>query len=100
MNSGKDLTVRNNMVRLGLDTAGNAITSGFEFKGIYDVSTTANYYHNSVYIGPSGSLEPSRADEHLTQALKSALALVDVRVLDHVVVGASGHRSMAERGLI
>ncbi|MBQ0946317.1 DNA repair protein RadC [Ideonella sp. 4Y16] len=49
---------------------------------------------------PSGSLEPSRADEHLTQALKSALALVDVRVLDHVVVGASGHRSMAERGLI
>lgn len=49
---------------------------------------------------PSGFAEPSRADEHLTQTLKSALALVDVRVLDHVVVSASGTVSMAERGLI
>ena len=37
---------------------------------------------------PSGQAEPSRADEFLTQALKSALQLVDVRVLDHIVVGA------------
>jgi DNA repair protein RadC len=36
---------------------------------------------------PSGLAEPSRADEFLTQSLKSALALVDVRVLDHLVVG-------------
>lgn len=49
---------------------------------------------------PSGSTEPSRADEFLTQTLKSALALVDVRVLDHVVVGGSTSLSMAERGLI
>ena len=49
---------------------------------------------------PSGSVEPSRADEHLTQALKSALALVDVRVIDHMVVSASGASSFAERGLL
>ncbi len=49
---------------------------------------------------PSGGVEPSRADEALTQALKAALALVDVRVLDHVIVAAGQTLSMAERGLI
>jgi DNA repair protein RadC len=49
---------------------------------------------------PSGLAEPSRADEYLTQALKSALALVDVRVLDHLVVGQGQVVSMAERGLV
>jgi DNA repair protein RadC len=49
---------------------------------------------------PSGIAEPSRADEALTQALKSALALVDVKVLDHLVVSASGVSSFAEHGLI
>jgi DNA repair protein RadC len=49
---------------------------------------------------PSGVLEPSRADELLTQTLKSSLQLVDVRVLDHVVVGRTGALSFAERGLI
>ncbi|MEO6623426.1 MAG: DNA repair protein RadC, partial [Burkholderiaceae bacterium] len=49
---------------------------------------------------PSGSVQPSRADEALTQTLKAALALVDVRVLDHVIVGAGEALSMAERGLV
>ena len=49
---------------------------------------------------PSGSVQPSRADEALTQTLKAALALVDVRVLDHVIVGAGDTLSMAERGLL
>lgn len=49
---------------------------------------------------PSGSVQPSRADEHLTQTLKTALAMVDVRVLDHVIVGGGNALSMAERGLI
>jgi len=49
---------------------------------------------------PSGVAEPSRADEHLTQSLRSALALVDVRVLDHFVVGAADVVSFAERGLL
>ena len=49
---------------------------------------------------PSGSVQPSRADEALTQTLKTALALVDVRVLDHVIVAPGGALSMAERGLV
>lgn len=49
---------------------------------------------------PSGAAEPSRADEFLTQTLKSALALVDVRVLDHLVVGRTDVASFAERGLL
>jgi DNA repair protein RadC len=49
---------------------------------------------------PSGAAEPSRADQFLTQTLKSALALIDVRVLDHLVVGQSDVVSLAERGLL
>lgn len=49
---------------------------------------------------PSGSPEPSRADEYLTNTLKSALQLVDVRVLDHMVVSGAGVVSFVERGLL
>jgi DNA repair protein RadC len=49
---------------------------------------------------PSGVAEPSRADTHLTRRLKDALALVDIRVLDHIVVGDGETVSMAERGLM
>lgn len=49
---------------------------------------------------PSGVAEPSHADETLTQALKQALALIDVRVLDHFIVAGSGVLSFAERGLL
>ena len=49
---------------------------------------------------PSGTVQPSRADEHLTQTLKSTLALIDVRVLDHVIVAPGLALSMAEQGLL
>ena len=49
---------------------------------------------------PSGVAEPSHADQHLTAALKQALGLVDVRVLDHFVVAAGHVLSFAEKGLI
>ena len=49
---------------------------------------------------PSGIAEPSRADEMLTQTLKQALALVDVKVLDHFVIGSGRALSFAERGLL
>jgi DNA repair protein RadC len=49
---------------------------------------------------PSGLAEPSRADEFLTQRLKSALQLVDVTVLDHLVIGTGQTVSFAERGLL
>lgn len=49
---------------------------------------------------PSGTTTPSRADQALTHSLKSALSLVDVRVLDHVIIGRNEALSMAERGLL
>lgn len=49
---------------------------------------------------PSGVAEPSDADRRLTQQLKEALALIDVRVLDHFVVGESNVVSFAERGFL
>lgn len=49
---------------------------------------------------PSGCADPSRADEALTQTVKAALALIDVRVLDHMVVAGSAVTSFAERGLL
>lgn len=49
---------------------------------------------------PSGVAEPSAADQVLTETLRRALALVDVRVLDHFVVGGSVAMSFAERGLL
>ena len=49
---------------------------------------------------PSGAAQPSRADEAITHTLKAALALVDVRVLDHFIVTAAVAVSMAELGLI
>ncbi|WP_369157102.1 DNA repair protein RadC [Candidatus Thiodiazotropha sp. LNASS1] len=54
------------------------------------------FFHNH----PSGVAEPSQADEAITRRLKEALALIDVRVLDHFVVTAGESVSFAERGLI
>jgi len=49
---------------------------------------------------PSGSAEPSRSDELITRDLKDALALVDIKMLDHMIVAGPEVVSMAERGLI
>jgi DNA repair protein RadC len=49
---------------------------------------------------PSGVAEPSQADLRITQRLKDALALIDVRVLDHVIIGDGEGTSLAERGLL
>jgi DNA repair protein RadC len=62
-------------------------------------------HHNAAALifahnHPSGVAEPSRSDEALTQALKQALALVDVKVLDHFVIGGGAAMSFAERGLL
>jgi len=53
-------------------------------------------FHNH----PSGVPEPSRADELLTARLKDALNMVDIRTLDHLVIGADGVVSFSERGLL
>ena len=49
---------------------------------------------------PSGVAEPSQADERITRRIKSALELVDIRLLDHLIVGDGGTTSLASRGLI
>jgi DNA repair protein RadC len=49
---------------------------------------------------PSGVAEPSQADEFITTRLKEALALVDIRVLDHIIVAGGDTTSFAERGLL
>ena len=53
-----------------------------------------------VHGHPSGLAEPSPADRALTRPLRTALSLVDVRVLDHLIVGGSDIYSMAEHGLV
>ena len=62
-------------------------------------------HHNAAALifahnHPSGIAEPSRSDEVLTGALKQALALVDIKVLDHFIIGAGTAMSFAERGLL
>jgi DNA repair protein RadC len=61
-------------------------------------------HHNAAALilahnHPSGIAEPSRADQSITERLRDALGLVDVRVLDHIIVGDE-LVSFAERGLI
>ncbi len=53
-------------------------------------------FHNH----PSGNLEPSAADRALTARLKQTLSLIDIRLLDHIVVSAEGHTSLAARGWV
>ena len=65
----------------------------------------AGLAHNAAAVvlahnHPSGIPEPSEADRLLTQELKSALALVDIRVLDHFIVAGDLSVSFAERGLL
>ncbi|EGL54091.1 RadC family protein [Methylophaga thalassica] len=61
--------------------------------------------HNAAAIilahnHPSGVAEPSQADIHITKRIKSALDLVDIRVLDHIIVGDADVTSLAQRGCI
>jgi len=65
-------------------------------KAVLEVNSSAVIFaHNH----PSGESEPSQADKQITRRLTDALALIDVRVLDHIVVGKTPV-SFAERGLL
>lgn len=95
-----------------LDTQNQLIAIEEMFRGtinqasVYprEVLVRALFHHASAVVlahnHPSGKAEPSRADEQLTQTLKSALALVDIRVLDHIIVARGAATSMAESGLL
>lgn len=97
---------------LFLDTQHRVICSEELFQGTIDAS---NVYPREVvqralalnaaavifaHNHPSGIAEPSQADQRITLRLRDALALIDVRVLDHMIVGDGPVLSMAERGLL
>jgi len=97
---------------LFLDTRHRLIRYEELFRGTVDGATVyprevlkRTLHHNAaaVILGhnhPSGVAEPSEADRDITLRLARALALVDVRLLDHLVVSRDGHVSLAERGWI
>lgn len=97
---------------LFLDTRHRVLKAEELFRGTIDgasvhprevVRTALTHNAAAVIVAhnhPSGVAEPSRADELLTRRLKDALALVDIRLLDHIVVGEVHAVSLAERGLI
>ena len=53
-----------------------------------------------VHNHPSGDPEPSQADIQITGRLKGSLSLIDIRVLDHIIVGVEGVTSLAQRGIL
>ena len=67
-----------------------------------EVVVRALHHHSAAVIlahnHPSGQVTPSQANKQLTQSLQAALSLVDVRVLDHIIVGPGAALSMAEEG--
>ncbi|MFK5986566.1 MAG: DNA repair protein RadC [Pseudomonadota bacterium] len=69
-----------------------------------EVVKQALYYNAAAMIvahnHPSGIAKPSQADEQITQRLKDALALVDIRLLDHFIIADNEVYSLAERGLL
>jgi DNA repair protein RadC len=97
---------------LFLDNRHRVISFEEMFRGTIDSATVhprevvkRALEHNAAAVilahnHPSGIAEPSRADELLTQRLRDALSLVDIRVLDHLIVGDGEVVSLAERGLI
>src|SRR5258708_9362351 len=99
-------------VLLALDSQHRVIACDELFRGtlsqtsVYPrevVKCALKYNAAAVIFGhnhPSGVAEPSPADEILTRSLKTALALVDIQVLDHFIVAGSSSMSFAERGLL
>ncbi len=86
-----------------LDAQNRLISAGEMFTGT--LTQTAVYPREIIKAAlahnhPSGLCEPSRADELLTQNLKAALAYIDCKVLDHMIVAGGEVLSFAERGLI
>jgi DNA repair protein RadC len=65
-----------------------------------DIDGTKRSGAHNAHNHPSGVAEPSQADELITGRLRDALALVDIRVLDHIIVGDGACVSFAERGLL
>ena len=99
-------------VALFLDAKNHLISTEELFRGsltstsVYPREVVLRVLHHGAanvilaHNHPSGGVEPSQADIHLTQRLKAALHLIDVQVLDHIIVSSSAALSLSERGLI
>jgi DNA repair protein RadC len=97
---------------VALDNRHRVIASEILFAGTIDgasvhprevVKSALRYNAAAVILShnhPSGVAEPSQADELITQRLRDALALVDIRLLDHFIVAGGHATSFAERGLL
>lgn len=95
-----------------LDTQHRIIATEHLFTGTIDacevhprVVAQRALHHNAASLvlfhnHPSGNPEPSAADRTITVRLKQALALLDIRILDHLVIGGLSHTSMAARGWV
>ena len=99
-------------VAIFLDAQHRVIKASVMFKGTLTQTSVytreivkASLQHNAAAVifahnHPSGVAEPSQSDRMLTDALKQALALVDVRILDHFIIAGNKTLSFAERGMI
>jgi len=99
-------------VVLFLDSRQRLIALSEMFRGTIDGASVhpreivkESLRHNAAAVifahnHPSGIAEPSHADELITRRLRDALALVDIRVLEHLVVASQGVTSMVDRGLL
>jgi len=106
------LEERELFLMLALDSRHRIVASEILFAGTVDGASVhprevvkCALRHNATAVilshnHPSGVAEPSQADEIITTRLRDALALVDIRVLDHFIVGGDSSCSLAERGLI
>jgi DNA repair protein RadC len=97
---------------LFLDSQNRLIALEDLFKGTIDgasvfprevVKAALKYNAAALILGhnhPSGVAEPSQADRRITDRIKVVMDMVDIRVLDHIVIGLTEHTSFAERGLL
>lgn len=103
---------REHFVMVAVDSRLRLIAAEILFSGSVDASavyprevvkSALHYNASSIYVGhnhPSGVLEPSQADELITRRLAEALSTVQIRLLDHFVIGGAHAFSFIERGLL
>jgi DNA repair protein RadC len=93
---------RNNRVLGVVDISSGGVTGTVaDPKIIFDAALKANACNIIIsHNHPSGSLKPSKADEAITQKIKYAGQLLDIRVFDHIIVTSEGYYSFADEGLL
>ena len=98
----RDMTIKNCTQGVRFENAGGTIdgTSVYPREVVKEALAVNAAAVILAHNHPSGVAEPSQADERITKRLKSALELVDIRLLDHLVIGDGYATSMASRGML